>query len=34
MDLSKKKCKPCEGGIAPLDQKEIAEYNELKYLSF
>lgn len=28
MDLSKKKCKPCEGGIAPLDQKEIAEYKK------
>ena len=26
MDLSKKKCKPCEGGVAPLDQKEVAEY--------
>lgn len=26
MDLSKKRCKPCEGGIAPLDQNEIAEY--------
>ena len=26
MDLSKKKCKPCEGGIAPLDQNEVAEY--------
>jgi 4a-hydroxytetrahydrobiopterin dehydratase len=25
MDLSKKKCKPCEGGIPPLDQKEIEE---------
>lgn len=20
MDLSKKKCKPCEGGMAPLDK--------------
>jgi 4a-hydroxytetrahydrobiopterin dehydratase len=28
MDLSKKKCKPCEGGIAPLDQKEVAEYKK------
>jgi len=26
MDLSKKKCKPCEGDIAPLDQKEVSEY--------
>jgi len=26
MDLSRKKCKPCEGGVAPLDQKEVAEY--------
>lgn len=23
MDLSKKKCIPCEGGIAPLNEKEI-----------
>jgi len=31
MDLSKKKCKPCEGGVAPLDQKEVAEYlNQIK----
>jgi len=29
MDLSKKKCKPCEGGIAPLDKNEIAEYKKL-----
>ena len=28
MDLSKKKCIPCEGGIAPLDVKEIAEYKK------
>ena len=28
MDLSKKKCKPCEGGIASLNQKEIAEYKK------
>jgi 4a-hydroxytetrahydrobiopterin dehydratase len=28
MDLSKKKCKPCEGGIAPLGQNEIAEYKK------
>ena len=26
MDLSKKKCKPCEGGIPPLNEKEVAEY--------
>jgi 4a-hydroxytetrahydrobiopterin dehydratase len=26
MDLSKKKCIPCEGGIPPLSEKEIAEY--------
>jgi 4a-hydroxytetrahydrobiopterin dehydratase len=25
MDLSTKKCKPCEGGIEPLNQKEVAE---------
>lgn len=25
MDLSTKKCKPCEGGVPPLDQKEVAE---------
>jgi 4a-hydroxytetrahydrobiopterin dehydratase len=29
MDLSKKKCKPCEGGIAPLDKNEVAEYKQL-----
>jgi 4a-hydroxytetrahydrobiopterin dehydratase len=23
MDLSTKKCKPCEGGVAPLNSKEI-----------
>ena len=28
MDLSKKKCKPCEGGIAPLNQNEVAEYKK------
>ena len=28
MDLSKKRCKPCEGGIAPLDKHEIAEYKK------
>ena len=26
MDLSKKRCKPCEGGIAPLDQQEVEGY--------
>jgi 4a-hydroxytetrahydrobiopterin dehydratase len=26
MDLSRKKCKPCEGGVAPLDQKEVEVY--------
>ena len=25
MDLSEKKCVPCEGGIPPLDPKEIEE---------
>ena len=31
MDLSKKKCKPCEGGMAPLDQQEVAVYiNHIK----
>ena len=28
MDLSKKKCIPCEGGIPPLTQKEISEYSK------
>jgi 4a-hydroxytetrahydrobiopterin dehydratase len=28
MDLSKKKCVPCEGGISPLDQKKVAEYKK------
>ncbi len=28
MDLSSKKCKPCEGGIAPLDKNEVAEYKK------
>ena len=28
MDLSKKKCIPCEGGIPPLNEKEIAEYKK------
>ena len=25
MDLTKKKCKPCEGGVSALNQNEIAE---------
>jgi 4a-hydroxytetrahydrobiopterin dehydratase len=28
MDLTTKKCKPCEGGIAPLDRQEVAEYKK------
>lgn len=28
MDLSTKKCKPCEGGIAPLDKNEVADYKK------
>ncbi len=28
MDLSEKKCKPCEGGIAPLNQQEVAGYKK------
>lgn len=28
MELSKKKCKPCEGGVAPLDQQEVAGYKK------
>jgi len=28
MDLSKKKCKPCEGDIAPLDKQEVAVYKK------
>jgi 4a-hydroxytetrahydrobiopterin dehydratase len=28
MDLSKKKCVPCEGGIPPLNEKEISEYKK------
>ena len=28
MDLSSKKCIPCEGGIPPLTEKEIAEYKK------
>ncbi|MFO7923194.1 MAG: 4a-hydroxytetrahydrobiopterin dehydratase [Bacteroidales bacterium] len=31
MDLGKKKCKPCEGGIPPLNTKEVEKYiNQLK----
>jgi 4a-hydroxytetrahydrobiopterin dehydratase len=25
MDLTKKKCKPCEGGVSPLTEKKIAQ---------
>jgi 4a-hydroxytetrahydrobiopterin dehydratase len=28
MELSEKKCKPCEGGVAPLDQQEVARYKK------
>ncbi len=28
MELSEKKCIPCEGGIPPLNEKEISEYIE------
>jgi 4a-hydroxytetrahydrobiopterin dehydratase len=28
MDLSTKKCIPCEGGIPPLTEKEIAQYKK------
>ena len=28
MDLSTKKCVPCEGGTLAFDQKQIAEYRE------
>jgi len=28
MDLSEKKCKPCEGGVAPLGKKEVADYRK------
>ncbi len=31
MDLTKKKCVPCEGGTPPLSEKEISEYK--KYIS-
>jgi len=29
MDLSKKKCVPCEGGIPPLTEKEISSYQKM-----
>ena len=28
MDLTNKKCKPCEGGIPPLNPQEIAEFKK------
>jgi len=28
MDLSKKKCVPCEGGVPPFDEHKIAEYKK------
>jgi 4a-hydroxytetrahydrobiopterin dehydratase len=28
MDLGKKKCKPCEGGIPPLNNDEVSEYRK------
>jgi len=28
MDLSKKKCVPCEGGVAPLTPDEVMEYSK------
>ena len=28
MDLSTKKCVPCEGGILPLNETEISEYKK------
>jgi 4a-hydroxytetrahydrobiopterin dehydratase len=28
MDLSAKKCIPCEGGIPPLNEKEISEFKK------
>ena len=28
MDLSSKKCVPCEGGVPPLDEKQIKEYKK------
>jgi 4a-hydroxytetrahydrobiopterin dehydratase len=29
MDLSQKKCKPCEGGTQPFDTQQIGEYGKL-----
>lgn len=29
MDLSKKKCIPCEGGVPPLTEKEVTKYKRL-----
>jgi 4a-hydroxytetrahydrobiopterin dehydratase len=29
MDLTTKKCVPCEGGIPPLNEKEISEFKKL-----
>jgi len=29
MDLSKKKCVPCEGGVPPLDENEVSDYKKL-----
>jgi 4a-hydroxytetrahydrobiopterin dehydratase len=28
MDLTKKKCVPCEGKIPPLNEKQVAEYRK------
>jgi 4a-hydroxytetrahydrobiopterin dehydratase len=28
MDLSKKKCIPCEGGIPPLTEKEVSDFKK------
>jgi 4a-hydroxytetrahydrobiopterin dehydratase len=28
MDLSTKKCKPCEGGVNPLNEKEVKEFQK------
>jgi 4a-hydroxytetrahydrobiopterin dehydratase len=28
MDLSTKKCKPCEGGVPPLNQKEVTDFKK------
>ncbi len=29
MDLSQKKCKPCEGGVEPFNREQIAEYGKM-----